>query len=119
MIADTTAFGGWERPCSLQPIVRRLVGHVAGQRRLAAFSPLGWRRRSPLLLMRCVKGQTAMRTLTAYGIGVLIVLAILNRWDGLVGNPRLHALNVSFAGFVLGMLGPCISAYHNGYRRVT
>jgi len=46
-----------------------------------------------------------MRTLTAYGIGVVIVLAILNGIAWLVGSPRLHGLNVFSAGFVLGMLG--------------
>jgi hypothetical protein len=35
-----------------------------------------------------------MRTLTAYGIGVIIVLAILNGIAWLVGTPRLHGLNV-------------------------
>ena len=59
-----------------------------------------------------------MRTLTAYGIGVVIVLAILNGIAWLVGSPRLHGLNVFSAGFVLGMLGTCISAYLNGYRKV-
>ena len=59
-----------------------------------------------------------MRTLTAYGIGVVIVLAILNGIAWLVGSPRLHGLNVFSAGFVLGMLGTCISAYRNGYRKV-
>src|SRR5262249_8000697 len=59
-----------------------------------------------------------MRTLIAYGIGVVIVLAILNGIAWLVGSPRLHSLNVFSAGFVLGMLGTCISAYLNGYRKV-
>ena len=62
---------------------------------------------------------SVMRTLTAYGIGVVIVLAILNGIAWLVGSPRLHGLNVFSAGFVLGMFGTCISAYLNGYRRVT
>jgi hypothetical protein len=60
-----------------------------------------------------------MRTLTAYGIGVVIVLATLNRIAWLVGTPRLHGLNVFSAGFVLGVLGTYISAWLNGYRRVT
>ena len=46
-----------------------------------------------------------MRTITAYGIGVIIVLAILNGIFWLVGSPRLHSLNVFSAGCVLGMLG--------------
>lgn len=58
-----------------------------------------------------------MRTLTAYGIGVVIVLAILNSIGWLVGSPRLHSLNVFSAGFVLGVFGTYISAWLNGYRR--
>jgi hypothetical protein len=59
-----------------------------------------------------------MRTLTAYGIGVVIVLAVLNAiaWD--VGTPRLHNLNVFSAGFVLGVLGTYIAAWTYGYRRI-
>ena len=60
-----------------------------------------------------------MRTLTAYGIGVVIVLAALNGIVWLVGSPRLHDLNVFSAGFLLGVLGTYISAWINGYRRVT
>jgi hypothetical protein len=56
-----------------------------------------------------------MRTLTAYGIGVVIVLGIA--WHA--GAARLHGLNVFSAGFVLGMLGMYLSAWLNGYRRVT
>ena len=43
-----------------------------------------------------------MRSLTAYGFGVVIVLAALNGMAWHVGNARLHELNVFFAGFVLG-----------------
>jgi len=53
------------------------------------------------------------RTLTGYGIAVAIVLAALNGITWIVGNPRLHDLNVFSAGFVLGMLGMY------GYRQVT
>jgi hypothetical protein len=60
-----------------------------------------------------------MRTLTAYGIGVVIVLAILNGVAWLVGAPRLHSINVLSAGFVLGMVGMYIAAWLYGYRRVT
>jgi hypothetical protein len=59
------------------------------------------------------------RTLTAYGIAVVIVLAILNGIEWLAGMPQLHDLNVFSAGFILGMLGMYISAWVNGYRRVT
>ena len=61
-----------------------------------------------------------MRTLTGYGIAVVIVFAILNGITWLVGNPpRLHGLNVFSAGFILGMLGMYIAAWLYGYRRVT
>jgi hypothetical protein len=46
-----------------------------------------------------------MRTLTAYGIGVAIVLALLNGMAWEAGTPRLHNINVFSAGFVLGVLG--------------
>ena len=59
-----------------------------------------------------------MRTLTSYGIAVVIVLAMLNGITWLVQNPRLHDLNVFSAGFVLGMLGMYIAAWLYGYRRV-
>ncbi len=59
-----------------------------------------------------------MRTLSAYGIGVIIVLAILNGLAWQAGTPRLHSLNVFSAGFVLGMFGTCLSAFLNGYRKV-
>ena len=59
-----------------------------------------------------------MRTLTAYGIGVVIVLAILNGIAWRAGMPPLHELNVFSAGFVLGMLGMYIAAWLYGYRRV-
>ncbi len=60
-----------------------------------------------------------MRTLTAYGIGVVIVLAVLNGIAWQAGTPRLHDLNVFSAWFALGVLGTCLSALLNGYRRVT
>jgi hypothetical protein len=59
-----------------------------------------------------------MRTLTSYGTAVVIVLAILNIIFWLVGNPRLHSLNVFSAGFVLGMLGMYIAAWLYGYRQL-
>jgi hypothetical protein len=58
-----------------------------------------------------------MRTLTAYGIGVVIVLAVLNLVAWQMALPRLHSLNVFSAGFVLGMLGTCLAAFLYGYRR--
>ena len=59
-----------------------------------------------------------MRTLTAYGLGVVIVLAVLNAFAWQAGMPRLHSVNVFSAGFALGMLGTCIAAFVYGYRRV-
>jgi uncharacterized membrane protein YhhN len=59
-----------------------------------------------------------MRTLTAYGIGVVIVLAVLNAMAWQAGSPRLHSINVFSAGFALGVLGTYISAWLYGYRRV-
>jgi hypothetical protein len=59
-----------------------------------------------------------MRTLTGYGIGVVIVLAVLNAAAWRTGMPRLHSLNVFSAGFALGVLGTCIAAWLYGYRRV-
>ncbi len=59
-----------------------------------------------------------MRTLTAYGIGVVIVLAILNGIAWTAGIPRLHSLDVFSAGFVLGVLGTYIAAFVYGYRRI-
>ncbi|HLH48157.1 MAG TPA: hypothetical protein VKV96_02345 [Roseiarcus sp.] len=58
-----------------------------------------------------------MRTITAYGIAVIIVLAIVNGIAWLAASPRLHGLNVFSAGFVLGMLGMYIAAWLYGYRR--
>jgi hypothetical protein len=58
------------------------------------------------------------RALTAYGSDVVAVLAILNFIEWLVANPRLHDLNVFFAGFVLGCLGMYIAAWLYGYRQV-
>jgi hypothetical protein len=58
------------------------------------------------------------RTITAYGIAVIVVFTILNGIFWLVGSPKLHDLNVFSAGFVLGMLGMYISAWVYGYRRV-
>jgi hypothetical protein len=58
-----------------------------------------------------------MRTLTAYGIGVVIVLAILNGIMWAAGYPRLHAVNIFSAGFVLGCLGMYIAAWLYGYHQ--
>jgi hypothetical protein len=59
-----------------------------------------------------------MRTLTAYGIGVVIVLAILNGIAWQAATPRLHNINVFSAGFALGVLGMYIAAWLYGYRQI-
>jgi hypothetical protein len=59
-----------------------------------------------------------MRTLTAYGIGVVVVLAVVNGIAWIEGMSRLHGLNVFSAGFAFGMLGTYISAWLYGYRRI-
>jgi hypothetical protein len=59
-----------------------------------------------------------MRTLTAYLIGVVIVLAGLNGIAWQAGMARLHSLNVFSAGFVVGALGMYIAAWVYGYHRV-
>jgi hypothetical protein len=59
-----------------------------------------------------------MRTLTAYEVGIVIVLAVLNGMAGIIGTPRLHDINVFSAGFVLGALGMYLAAYVYGYRKV-
>jgi hypothetical protein len=59
-----------------------------------------------------------MRTLTAYGIDVVIVLAVLNGIARQAEMPRPQCLNVFSAGFALGVLGTYISAFVNGDRRV-
>jgi len=59
-----------------------------------------------------------MRTLTAYFIGVVIVLAVLNGMAWQAGTPRLHGLDIFSAGFVLGALGTCLAARLYGYRRI-
>ena len=61
--------------------------------------------------------KLSKRTLTGYGIAVVIVLAILNVIFWLVGNPQLHELNVFSAGFVLGMRGMYLAAWLYGYHR--
>ena len=58
-----------------------------------------------------------MRTITAYGIAVIILLALVNGIAWLVDASRMHALNVFSVGFVLGALGMYLSAWVNGYRR--
>lgn len=59
-----------------------------------------------------------MRTLTSYGIAVIIVLAALNGIFWLVANTaRVHGLNLFSAGFILGALGMYIAAWLYGYHQ--
>ena len=58
-----------------------------------------------------------MRTLTGYGIAVIIVLGVLNGIWWSTGHPRLHSVNVFSAGFVLGMLGMYVAAWVYGYHQ--
>jgi hypothetical protein len=60
-----------------------------------------------------------MRTLTSYGIAVVIVFAVLNGIVWLAGMPQLHDINVFSAGFAFGMLGMYIAAWLYGYRKIT
>jgi hypothetical protein len=55
-----------------------------------------------------------MRTLTAYFVGVLIVLAALNGIMWQSGIARLPNVNVFSAGFILGVLGTYIAAWLYG-----
>jgi hypothetical protein len=60
-----------------------------------------------------------MRTLTAYLIGVLIVLAIGNGLAWSIGGlPKLHAMVIFSAGFLLGATGMYIAAHVYGYKRM-
>jgi hypothetical protein len=59
-----------------------------------------------------------MRTLTSYGIAVILVFAALNGIRWLAGNPpRLHGLDIFSAGFILGMFGMYIAAWLYGYHK--
>lgn len=58
-----------------------------------------------------------MRTITAYGVAVVIVFAILNGIAWLEHVGELRNLNIFSAGFILGMLGMYISAWLYGYRQ--
>ena len=57
-------------------------------------------------------------TITAYGVAVIIVFAILNGIFWWVASRHLHELNVFSDGFVLGMFGMYFAAWLYGYRRV-
>jgi hypothetical protein len=61
--------------------------------------------------------QIQRRTLTGYGLVVLVVLAILNGTAWFVAAPWHHRLGVFSAGFALGMLGMYIAAHLYGYKR--
>jgi hypothetical protein len=59
-----------------------------------------------------------MRTITGYGIAVILVFAALNGGAWAAGWPaRLRLLPVFSAGFVLGMIGMYIAARGYGYHQ--
>ena len=59
-----------------------------------------------------------MRTLTGYGIAVVLVFAVLNGVAWLTGYPpQLRSLNVFSAGFILGMIAMYIAASLYGYHK--
>jgi len=59
-----------------------------------------------------------MRTITAYLIGVLVTLAILNGVVWETGNPaRLHNFAIFSAGFLLGAFAMYLAAHVYGYRK--
>jgi hypothetical protein len=59
-----------------------------------------------------------MRTITGYGIAVVIIFAIINGVAWVAHDPRVHDVNIFSAGFVLGMLGMFLAAKIYGYRKV-
>jgi len=63
------------------------------------------------------KRDDHMRTLRAYVIGVVIILAVFNVMVWQTHMPWLHSLNLFSAGFVLGVVGTSIAANLYGYRR--
>jgi hypothetical protein len=58
------------------------------------------------------------RTLTSYGIAVIMVLAVLNGIFWLAGSRHVRELNIFSAGFVIGMFGMYLAAWLYGYRQV-
>jgi hypothetical protein len=59
------------------------------------------------------------RILTAYLVGVFVVLAILNGIDWWWDAPRALGLTVLSAGFLVAALGMCLPAYLYRDRRAT
>jgi hypothetical protein len=58
-----------------------------------------------------------MRTLTGYGIAVVVVFAVLNGVTWRIGSPRLHDVNIFSVGFILGMFGMYLAARLYGYHQ--
>ena len=58
-----------------------------------------------------------MRTLTAYGVGVIVVLFLVNILDWTAGGARQYGLSVFSAGFILGGMGMYIAAWLYGYQK--
>ena len=65
-----------------------------------------------------LEADREMRTLTGYGIAVVLVLTILNGSFWLMGKPQLRDLTIFSAGFVLGMFGMYVAAWLYGYRQM-
>jgi hypothetical protein len=59
-----------------------------------------------------------MRTITGYGIAVVIVLAILNVIFWWTGSLRAHDVRIFSIGFALGMFGMYLAAWLYGYRQL-
>jgi hypothetical protein len=59
-----------------------------------------------------------MRTLTGYGIAVVLIFVVLNGVAWLTGYPpRLRSVNVFSVGFVFGMIGMYVAAWVYGYHK--
>jgi len=65
-----------------------------------------------------------MRTLTGYGIAVVVIFVVLNGAARFGNIPRLsdvhrvHDLGIFSIGFVLGMIGMYLAAWLYGYRQM-
>ena len=59
-----------------------------------------------------------MRTITSYGIAVIVIFAVLNAIAWAMGWPgRVRLLPVFSAGFVLGMIAMYVAARIYGYHQ--
>jgi hypothetical protein len=58
-----------------------------------------------------------MRTLSGYGIAVVVVLVLLNLGFWWTGSPRVHDVRIFSIGFALGMFGMYLAARLYGYHQ--